>query len=103
MLAILMALTFYFYGYVSIQIFMYREWDKFGYSLATKHPIFTTPVFFMGVLAGVLCTRIQQGDFDAFQSMFITVIHPESQRGVRYFGGFLYPHFTWASYHPRAD
>ena len=35
--------------------------------LATEHPIIRLPVFLMGVFAGVLCIRIQQGDYDALQ------------------------------------
>ena len=41
-----------------------------GYWLATAHPIIRLPVFFMGVCAGELCIRIQQGDIDACQSMY---------------------------------
>ena len=69
-LTALIALAFYIYCYVSIVIFTYRGWDKFGYTLATRHPVLTLPVFTMGVLAGVLCNRIQQGDFDSFQRMY---------------------------------
>ena len=35
--------------------------------LATEHPIIRLPVFLMGVFAGVLCIRIEQGDNDALQ------------------------------------
>ena len=70
MLTVLIAWAFYIYCYVSIVIFTYRGWDRFGYRLATRHPVFTLPVFTMGVLAGVLCNRMQQGDFDSFQRMY---------------------------------
>ena len=39
-----------------------------NYWLATQHPVIRLPVFFMGICAGILCTRSKQGDFDAFQS-----------------------------------
>ena len=40
----------------------WNEW------LAKAHPISRLPVFFMGVCAGILCNRIQNGDFDALES-----------------------------------
>ena len=43
-----------------------------NYWLSTQHPISRLPVFFMGICAGVLCIRIQDGDLDAFQSKFLT-------------------------------
>ena len=39
-----------------------------NYWLTTQHPVIRLPVFFMGICAGILCTRSKQGDFDAFQS-----------------------------------
>ena len=69
MLAILMALSFYLQVIVSILILIYAN-GYFGF--ATHNPIIALPIFFMSVFAGVLCTRIQRGDFDAFQSMSIT-------------------------------
>jgi hypothetical protein len=68
MLAILMALSFYLQVIVSILILIYAN-GYFGF--ATHNPIIALPIFFMSVFAGVLCTRIQKGDFDAFQSMSI--------------------------------
>ena len=35
------------------------------YWWSTSHPISRLPVFFMGICAGVLCVRIQNGDLDA--------------------------------------
>ena len=40
----------------------------YDYWLATAFPILRLPVFFMGVCAGILCNRIQNGDFDALES-----------------------------------
>ena len=39
-----------------------------AYFVSTAHPISRLPVFYMGVCAGVLCIRIQEGDIDAYQS-----------------------------------
>ena len=36
--------------------------------MGTAHPVIRLPVFFMGISAGVLCVRIQEGDLDAFLS-----------------------------------
>ena len=77
MLAILMALSFYLQVIVSILILKYPEIDNqyglhLNYTVAIRHPIVALPIFFMSVFAGVLCTRIQKGDFDALQSMSIT-------------------------------
>ena len=35
------------------------------YWWSTTHPLSRLPVFFMGICAGVLCVRIQNGDLDA--------------------------------------
>ena len=77
MLAILMALSFYLQVIVSILILMYPNLYngnglQLNYTIAIRHPIVALPIFFMSVFAGVLCTRIQKGDFDALQSMSIT-------------------------------
>ena len=48
---------------------------ELGYWPATAQPIIRLPVFFMGVCAGVLCNRIQQGDIDAFQSKPLISFH----------------------------
>ena len=40
----------------------------YSYWLATAHPISRIPVFLMGIFAGVMCNRIKNKDFDAFQS-----------------------------------
>ena len=69
-LAILMAVSFYLQGILSVLIFHFAPVGNFHrYPLATAHPLVRLPVFFMGVCAGVLCVRSQQGDIDAFQSM----------------------------------
>ena len=39
-----------------------------NYWLATQHPLTRLPIFFMGICGGILCTRIQNGDVDAYQS-----------------------------------
>ena len=36
-----------------------------AYWWSTAHPLSRLPVFFMGICAGVLCVRIQNGDLDA--------------------------------------
>ena len=75
-LANLMALSFYFQmvtGFIIMGIptehlnpfpmpFLINYW------LSTQHPLARLPVFFMGICAGVLCTRIQDGDLDALKS-----------------------------------
>ena len=75
MLATLMALSFYLQVIISVLILMYLNGNgfRFNYTIAIRHPIVALPIFFMSVFAGVLCTRIQKGDFDALQSMSITV------------------------------
>ena len=80
MLATLMAVSFYFQLIISGFIFLVPldflkidslQLEAVRYWLATAHPIVRLPVFFMGICAGVLCIRIQQGDLDAFQSKLI--------------------------------
>ena len=67
-----MALSFYLQCIMGVLI--HNSGDKitnnhiYKYMLATAHPVVRLPVFFMGISAGVLCIRIQQGDLDAFQS-----------------------------------
>ena len=68
-LAILMAVSFYLQILLSMLIFGFLGFGG-GYWPATAHPIIRLPVFFMGVCAGELCIRIQQGDIDACQSMY---------------------------------
>ena len=71
-LAILMALSFYFQVILSCLVFTVGPWDFMTkYWIGTAHPLLRLPVFFMGVCAGVLCIRIQQGDLDAFHSKLI--------------------------------
>ena len=66
-----MALSFYFQVILSCLVFTVGPWDLTPkYWIGTAHPLFRLPVFFMGVCAGVLCNRIQQGDLDAFHSKF---------------------------------
>ena len=69
-LTLLIALSFYIQIIVSMSIFNSFGWNNFGYVLATEHPVVRLPVFLMGVFAGVLCIRIQQGDYDALQGKF---------------------------------
>ena len=75
-LANFMALSFYF-EVVTGFIIMTLPIDHLNpypmpylvnYWLSTQHPVSRLHVFFMGICAGVLCTRIQEGDLDAFQS-----------------------------------
>ena len=60
-----MALSYYMQIIISVLGYGGHIW--LGYA----NPIIRLPVFFMGVCAGVLCIRIQQGDVDAFHSMYI--------------------------------
>ena len=67
--AMLMAGSFYLQVVLCCLIFTIAPIDGAAkYWIGTAHPIFRVPVFFMGVCAGVLCIRIQQGDFDAYYS-----------------------------------
>ena len=66
-LGILMAVSFYLQVILGT-ITLWSPKPGNPYFLATAHPVIRLPVFFMGVCAGVLCIRIQQGDIDAFLS-----------------------------------
>ena len=46
-----------------------RDPTDYDYWLIIAHPISRLPVFLMGIFAGVLCTRIQEGDTSALNSM----------------------------------
>jgi hypothetical protein len=68
-LSILMALSFWFeiiVGWVLLDLLEFLDHDK-NYWYATAHPFSRLPVFFMGICAGVLCVRIQNGDLDALR------------------------------------
>ena len=68
-LSILMALSFWLeiiVGWVLLDWLDFLDPDK-NYWYATAHPFSRLPVFFMGVCAGVLCVRIQNGDLDALR------------------------------------
>ena len=84
-LANLMALSFYFQmvtGFLIMGALPTEHLNPFpmpfliNYWLSTQHPIARLPVFFMGICAGVLCTRIQDGDLDALKSKFNEVFWP---------------------------
>ena len=47
-----------------------------AYWVATAWPGSRWPVFFMGVFAGVLCTRIQKGDRDAYARKYFVLLRP---------------------------
>ena len=67
-LAISMALSYYFecfIGWVLLDVTEAIGEEDFSYWIATAHPLSRLPVFFMGVSAGVLCVRLQNGDLDA--------------------------------------
>ena len=74
MLKILMASSFYLQIAISMMVFKASSLYELAYFPATAWPIIRLPVFFMGICAGVLCIRIQQGDVDAFHSMLISVM-----------------------------
>ena len=63
-LAKLLVISFWVEFVVGMLIYFW----SFNYWLATAFPIFRLPVFVMGVCAGILCNRIQNGDFDALES-----------------------------------
>ena len=67
-LSILMALSYYFecfIGWVLLDVTETIEEGEFSYWIATAHPLSRLPVFFMGLCAGILCVRLQNGDLDA--------------------------------------
>ena len=55
-------------------LFELYNWNIFGrvepYWISTAHPLSRIPVFFMGICAGVLCVRIQQGSLEALNCKF---------------------------------
>ena len=66
-LALLMATSFFLemvlgFGIIGLASFLTSEK---AYWWSTAHPLSRLPVFFMGICAGVLCVRIQNGDLDA--------------------------------------
>ena len=63
-----MALAFYLEIAIAIAIAMYLQSTPLNYWLAFGHPLSRLPVFFMGICAGLLCVRIQNGDVDAINS-----------------------------------
>ena len=75
-LSILMALSFWFEIIVGWVLFdLLASLDHEGlyeknYWYVTAHPFSRLPVFFMGVCAGVLCVRIQNGDLDALKCKY---------------------------------
>ena len=62
-----MALAFYFELLLGMGILFAMEGGG-GYWVATAWPPARVPVFFMGICAGVICTRIQSGDKNALKS-----------------------------------
>ena len=65
-LALLMATSFFLQivlGFGIACLAHYLSGKTYWWS--TSHPISRLPVFFMGICAGVLCVRIQNGDLDA--------------------------------------
>ena len=69
-----MALVFYFNIIVGVIIVFITPGSptdptSYDYWLIIAHPISRLPVFLMGIFAGVLCTRIQEGDTSALNSM----------------------------------
>ena len=67
-----MALSFWFeiiVGWVLLDLLEFLDYDK-NYWYATAHPFSRLPVFFMGICAGVLCVRIQNGNLDALRCKY---------------------------------
>ena len=62
---------------MGILIYIYADGigNNLNYWIATANPFTRIPVFFMGVVAGVLCIRIQDGDIDALSSEIIYLHH----------------------------
>ena len=69
-LAILIAVSFYVQLLLSSLVFQVPN-EAAKHLFGTAHPVIRLPVFFMGICAGVLCVRIQQGDLDAFLSKIL--------------------------------
>ena len=69
-LANLIALSFYIQLLLSSLIFQVPN-DVAKHLFGTAHPVIRLPIFLMGICAGVLCVRIQQGDLDAFLSKIL--------------------------------
>ena len=65
-LAILMATSFFLQIVLGFSIACLAHYlSGKTYWWSTSHPLSRLPVFFMGICAGVLCVRIQNGDLDA--------------------------------------
>ena len=62
-----MALAFYFELVLGMGILFGMNKGEEGYWVATAWPPVRVPVFFMGICAGVICTRIQSGDTSALE------------------------------------
>ena len=62
-----MALAFYFELVLGMGI-LFGMGEGESYWVATAWPPTRLPVFFMGICAGVICTRIQSGDANALES-----------------------------------
>ena len=69
-LAIFIASSFYIQLLLSSLIFQVPN-DVVKQLIGTAHPVIRLPVFFMGICAGVLCVRIQEGNLDAFLSKIL--------------------------------
>ena len=69
-LSIMMALSFYVQLIIGFALMFTipDSWGLLNYWISTAHPLSRGFVFFMGICAGVLCVRIQNGDLDALQS-----------------------------------
>ena len=67
-LCVLMALSFYLQFIIATLTPFITPGDDLtflDYWVALCHPVSRLPVFFIGICAGLLCIRIQEGDLDA--------------------------------------
>ena len=71
-LCVLMALSFYLQFTIATLTPFITPGDDLtflDYWVAFCHPVSRLPVFFMGICAGLLCVRIQEGDLNAINGM----------------------------------
>ena len=63
-----MALSFYLEMLIFYVVMASTENKDIQYWIGLGHPVSRLPVFFMGICAGLLCVRIQNGDIHALNS-----------------------------------
>ena len=70
MLEKLVVISFWIQAIIGILVWWYLPMDDpyIRYLFATSHPLSRLPIFFMGICAGLLAIRLQNGDLEALQS-----------------------------------